>query len=222
MDNETFIDKLIYTLENEKIETVNSRIDALIAHGKYLNEIPKDYQETFVKTLSEAIVRYCLDLTSYYLFRNKRPNNHTTTQPPVLINQDIKTLEKARKIIHEKIYCCHFHLRGADIPTIKIPTQEDREKYNNEYKATLELYADTSKAYIIEDAKDGKKIFDTFCNLTDMINDLKEKRFEIFSKNTYYTHTKPNKNKIRELLKKVRLQFNLHSSLDEKQLLDDL
>lgn len=218
MQSEILIDKLVYELKKFENETVNSRIEAFKSHGGYLNNIPEEYHPIMIELLSQAIYIYCIGIDSYYLYRNKKIDE-TTSQPAVRINQDINALQKARKIIHEKIFWKYSKYADIELPHIEEPTDKDRKAYNSEYQTTIELHSDGPRVDIIEDAKIKKKIYDTYCTLTDMINDLKKKEFEIFSRESYYPHKKPNKNEIRELLEIVKFQFNLKPSHNEAQLI---
>jgi len=217
----TFISKLTDELKKYKNETVNTKVDVLVTYGEYLNKIPKEYHDISIEILETAIYMYCLGIDAFYSYRNKIPNK-TTTQPKIQLDQDVKALEKTRRIIHEKIFYKYFRYSDIEIPKMKEPTLEERNNYNDEYTTTIALYTNTPRVDIIKDAEDGKRMYDTYCVLTDMINDLKKQEFEIFTRETYYPHKKPTKSEIKDFLEIVNVQFSLKASHHQNQLLANL
>lgn len=205
-----------HVCNDEQSKKLEKMLEVFAIYGQYLNDIPPNYHFMIAQELSHEIFTYSLELTTFCNHEFKRPKENKTLAPTSIISRDIKTLEKARLLILDKIIHKYLFLHDC-----KMPIGYNREDFNKLYFETISIHQDSERIDILEDIEKNKKAFDTYFNLTDMIKDLESKSFEIFDELNYFI-PKANKNKIREILMTVRKQFKLKASHEEKQLLDNL
>lgn len=178
----------------------------------------------------------------------KRDNN--VTPGKTRLNQNINTLKKARDLLQYvsskdyRIMQGHHGIvlnqNGDFIPTPPMGWQtkkngkqkykniesycftncEDKEVALKAYNQTIALY---NKKYGHESKYQVEKdIFNTYWFITSLIQDLENQVFYLFEKTEYYPPEKPSKTQMKTILKFIGKEFDLKSSLHEKQLIDNI
>ncbi len=219
-----FIDSLILKTLKKKFDDnqfliLKNMLDTFSIYGQYLNSIPDAYHVNIIDDLSSELFYYSLSLSIYLEKTNRKmPKQNKTLAPSVLIEQDIKILKKAQTLIRDKIL--NKYLYAKSITTKEV--NYSREKNDEWYLKIKELHKDGIRGDVLENNEIDKKAYDTYYNLQEIIEDLELIDFKFFFEHNYYPPQKPNKEEIKFILAKVRKQFNLKSSLDEKQLIDNL
>lgn len=205
-----------HVCNDEQSEKLKEMLGVFTIYGQYLNDIPQNYHFIMAQELSHEIFTYSLEYTTFYNHEFKRPKENKTLSPSVLLLRDIKTLEKARSLILNQAIEKYF-LWGE----LELSVMPNREEFSKLYFEKMGIYKGSKQIEMIIELKKAKKAFDTYFNLTDMIKDLESKSFNIFNELNYFI-PKANKNKIRDILIRIRHEFKLKVSQDEKQLLDNL
>lgn len=183
----------------------------------------------------------------YMLFPKR---DDTVTPGKTRINQNINILKKARDLLkyvssedYRIVQGHHGIGLNQDGDFIPIPPMEWQTKKNGKRKyKTIENYCFFNyqdkevalKAYNQTIALYDKKypydrkyrvekdVFNTYWFLTSLIQDLENQVFYLFEKTEYYPPEKPSKTQMKTILKFIGKEFDLKSSLDEKQLIDNI
>ncbi len=245
----TFLEKLIMKIQPAYLKD-DYILDEIIInvnnYGEFLNKISND-EDNIIECLAESIYDYSLKLREYNDYIDKetlifQKRDNKTTPGKTRIAQNINILKKARDLLQyvsSKDYrnMQGHHSRDVNSPPMEWQKRKGKKKYKDikeynftnyqdkevalkAYNQTINLYSQKypyDRQYRVE-----KDIFNTYWFLTSLIQDLESKEFYLFEKTEYYPPEKPSKKSIKTILRFIGKEFNLNSSLAEKEFIDNL
>lgn len=195
-------------------------LDSFVTHGKYLNNIPEEYHAVELSEIFNLISEYCTPKWIYDINIKRKKDN---TKQSKLVNSDIKVLKKAKEVIIKKIlYANTYDGILKEYPDFDFDKAiiRDKELIYNEHKELIDIT--DSRVDIIESSKRYLHGYDTFLELDLLINDLERKEFNYFEKSTYNYLEKPTKAGFKNILSRIKDQYNLAPSENQKQLIDSI